>query len=383
MNFGKIIAKFSVKRSQAGVSLVETLVVSFFSALLTYFLYGLFTSTIWQSGKFSDLTDEVNENIAADRQILADFRNAAPSFNGLELMDDYGENFFDLLRDVPKGMIDPLPESEKTRTFTLGVDPSKNEDRIFVLLLARDQAAVYNPVDAYNTSAPPAVTFENVNFNNTITDSTTGLFPGAWRVGATFLFYSPVDLRATANPLEPGKWLQYLGVVGASDLLSWTDELVLKNPPNTYRTGPVTVTPPTPPATLPTVAYSRTNPVFRHTHPVSGVNIATPDDFFMNLPSVAAGSAPAYLVPVTLVRYRVRTLVWDTVGNKPATADKDDFNSKFRGRSYHNLIRERWLNGAFETQGQLIIEDLERVVLKRSSVTVPSLSISIKRPDAP
>lgn len=326
--------------NRRGFTLVETTVVALLSGLLTFAIASVVSSTNRNMKSLSDLGEDTFENVVAERQILSDMRGAFPSFNTLDLNDDDGKPFFDLFFDVPSALI---PAGDRKRTFTLGPDPAKKQVKEFIILVARGSAVLYDPVAAYQVDPPTTagaggvLTYRGVNFNNIVSADPTGFFPKQWIVGDLFFLYSPVGLRPTGavDFTKPSRWHSYLGKVSGNNLIQ---EVVSS-------------------ATLRTTSGQ----LIRDTYPLNpALRTTDADSFFVRVPAAAGSAAPVFLMPVTLVKYTVEP-------------------NRYRGRDTNKLVRRIWEKGAFQTVGQDVLLDFERLIFIRSSVTLPSLSVDIKR----
>ena len=324
----------SIFCGQRGFTLVESLLVCGLSAMITLAAISLKNSVSKNTENFDDLFTETSDNIIAERYLLYDLRTAFPSFNNLEVKDDDGKQFFELISDVPGASV-----ANPKRTITLGPSTiaADKQTQELVLMTSKSFAAIYDPVAAYdNDPILRTVTFNSVNRSN----YADGLFTEAsdkWIDGSLWLLYSPVALREPAAPLtDPARWPIFVGKVTGSALN------------------------PEPLAT--TTVRTLNGRIVRNSHPAdSALTIDSADLFFRKLYPASGGPPPVFLMPVSFVKYNfVREEV------KP-------------GVYVNKLFRRAWKNGAFEPKGQMIAKDIQKILITRDSVTIPSVGAQVVR----
>jgi prepilin-type N-terminal cleavage/methylation domain-containing protein len=324
------------KCRQGGYTLVESLIVVALSAVITMAAMYLRNATNKNIDQFGDLFEDASDTILSERFILYDLRAAFPSFNNVEVNDDDGRPFFDLINDVPGSTV-----ANPTRTITLGpsIVPADKQTQEVIFLITKSFAAIYDPIVAYDDDPVlKTVTFNSLNKGNYI-NGATGLFPGLWLSGSLWMLYSPVGLRPVGALLSvAAKWPIFVGKVNGVNLL---------------------------PEPLSTATVRTPNGrIVRTSHPVETMlTVDSADTFFQKLYPSSGGPPPVFLMPVSFVKY-----TFEKKETKPGS-----------GVYINQLLRRAWKNGAFEASGQLIATDIKKVLFTRDSVTIPSVGAQVVR----
>lgn len=326
------------QNSAAGYTLVEMVVVIALSGLLALGAMSLFSRFSDTTDRFDSLISGELETVAAERQLLNDFKRAFPSFNTIEIEDVNGNNFFDLFFDTPQALL-----RDKRRTFVLGTDSDKGHKREIVILISLDRPALYDPVRAYNVTPPSTfgqaggIDFVGVNKGNYINRASGGLHPGLWQVGALFYLYCPVSVRPNSvtgaiDFSQPARWSVFLGRVDARRKLV-KEPLVVG--------GSATV---------------------RDEHPANpSFIIDSADKFLRSIPASGGGTPHVFIMPVAAIKYSLEE------------------QTRANGSKFNRLIRRLFINGSFQNAGQEVVREFETVTFSRGSVTVPSVSVDVYR----
>lgn len=268
------------------------------------------------------------DTTVAERVILGDLRQIAPSYNNILVNDDAGRGFFDYEPEVPSTT---MTDEMKSRTATLSLSGRKTME-----FIQQDTSAgevlIYDPVAAYDVGAAPenfnqaaSLTFRSLNNNNWIKKQR----PQMWENGRLVFLDTPAKIRPigangvadmTVTPKSP----IYLGAINGED------------------------------ATTPKDAEA----MLRRTHPLSGATIDSVDKFLRDLPSMGGGLPIVRVRGVRWVRYALEAM--------PQAADGA------------RLMRTVYRNGQFGS-AYMIAERLQSLQLTRKSINDRIIYFKLER----
>lgn len=258
-------------KKQAGFSLVELMVSIAVTAIIGTILAGVVYESTKMQLQTKEQIEDSTDRLLGERIIFLDLKNIDPSFNVLQMRDDSGKDFFDHIPDVPETFFG----GNASRTITLkanGITEMK--------FLQADPIAgpliIYDPVLAYSVGATPAdfntaasLTFVSLNQD----DIVAKLRPEFWKNGRLLMLDTPARLRPVVN-----------------------DQVNLATPPRS-------------PAFIGSVAgtqlpqNSEVARAMKTTHPLTGSQIGSADEFLRTVPSVGGGNAFVRLRAVRMIKY--------------------------------------------------------------------------------
>lgn len=313
------------RHNSSGFTLVEIAVAVAIMGIIGMISYSVALIYNVRSGKLHSRTSETIDVEVAQQMLWIDLQTAGPSFNNINLRDNNNRPFFDYLPDYPQSL---LSEADNKRELTL---TPNGTNKTFYLLLAdrlREPIIQYDPVAAYNLTFDKKLTmngtlvFVSLNQNNYVEKLNKKL----WESGVLIMLYSPAYLRPENAPMTTvPRYPTFIGAVKGANAVP-----------------------------LPSTAVP-----LNQAHPVNGIMISSPDVLFRNLVPIGGTAAVVFMSAIKLVKYSF------------AKTDKG-----------YNLIRETWNgdNEAYENR-VIIAPNVEELVLKRNTITTPSIEFDLKLVD--
>ncbi|UYL08357.1 hypothetical protein B9G69_015045 [Bdellovibrio sp. SKB1291214] len=279
-------------------------------------------------------------------------KKSSVSFNKLYALDDGDatrqnkQNFYDYYPDVPHAVL-TRSTIRADRTITL----SPTDSKYFYLIQSEEadfDSLIYDPMYAYTVTSTPSdqiasgtIRYEGLNSipnlqgpggTQSAKGTMTKVFQTRWADGTYFMLSCPTYLRAidaknnTVSILTPPRFPSFLGKVASGDLL----------PANSSEVG---------------IQFYNSNPL------VPTASYTSVDNFFRVLPAIG-GAAPFVKVePVKMVRFEFRT---------NSTTQKNE------------LWLQEFTQGKYKDKTKLI-EEIKNVVFKRSSISLPIISMEVER----
>ena len=301
---------------QGGFSLVELLVSIAVTAIIGIILAGVVYESTRMQLQTKEQIEDSTDRLLGERIIFLDMKNIDPSFNVLQLRDDTGKDFFDHIPDLPASFFG----GNASRTVTMNANGIKE-----IKFLQADPVAgpliIYDPVLAYSVGATPAdfntaatLTFVSLNQD----DIVRKLRPEFWKDGRLLMLDTPARLRPViGNQVElttPPRSPAFVGSVAGSQL-----------PQN--------------------IEVAR---VMKTTHPLTGAQITSADDFLRTVPSVGGGNAFVRLRAVRMIKYTFakagsgyglyRSIYQDGKYNEPVLVSDRLASATFYRRSVNQKI---------------------------------------------
>lgn len=269
-------------------------------------------------------------------------KKSSLSFNLVSQADDNNRNFYDYYPDMPLGSF-----TNEERTFTLSAPSTTRFLYIISTEEGKSASTVFDPMHAYAIAAPAAnlvtdttLSYTGLNSVPNITDASgsaatlrvmSQIFGKRWAAGELFVVYCPSYLRPKATvtlglttvPRMPA----FIGKVSGNDLSILTN--------------------------------TEASITMLNTHPITTIAYTNLNNYFMTLPTVG-GAAPFVKVePVELNRFEFRA------------------NTSYPS-GYGDLYLNKWKNSAYGSS-ILVATKIKSVVFKRTSVTLPLISLEIEK----
>ncbi len=307
---------------------------------------------------FSKNLGDLNEEIeisqdleSGQRILLRDLKAIDVCFGVVNLEDDNGKQFFEIMPDVPE---DGIHSSLRVNDPNDALHPTKRVvtlkagGRTEITLLLHDPSASlvstlnYTPSWAYNMANMPLPAFVHVNKGSvisTLRPAQSGR-RGFWAKDNFLMFDVPAAFRSPAQLAERGRY----------------------SPRPVFFVGRVT-------SNSANAAFTFDNEVrniVNYKHPVTGTDITDANAFFWNLPSVAGGMPIVRLRPVRLVKY----LIEEMNPNEPDPKKK-------------GLVRLiRWVyTGSWDPKKNrfMVADKLRSVQFRRDSVTQKTVLFDLSK----
>lgn len=223
-------------KNQRGFTLAEMIVGVALMGIMGMVAASFFVFTAKTKTEITNEIEDKVDSILAERMILRDLKNSEPSFNNLNVLDDYGRRFFDYVSDASETAVD---NSERKLTLEAG----RRHEVIFIATAERKGGTIlYTPASAYEVGNPPAdprqaasLNFVSLNKNNEVTFANDKIWVG----GNVVMLDTPTTVRemTSSGPdySKPARSPIFLGVVpnsGASTLvrLSLGNLIDMSNP---------------------------------------------------------------------------------------------------------------------------------------------------------
>ncbi|UXR66162.1 prepilin-type N-terminal cleavage/methylation domain-containing protein [Bdellovibrio bacteriovorus] len=209
-------------KNQRGFTLAEMIVGVALMGIMGMVAASFFVFTAKTKTEITNEIEDKVDSILAERLILRDLKGSEPSFNNLNVLDDYGRRFFDYVSDASESAID---NSERMLTLEAG----RRHEFIFISVAERKGGTIlYTPASAYEVGNPPAdprqaasLNFVSLNRNNEVTFANDKI----WIGGNVVMLDTPTTVREMTptgpNYTKPARSPIFLGVVansGASTL---------------------------------------------------------------------------------------------------------------------------------------------------------------------
>nr|BFD60285.1 hypothetical protein CKG001_23920 [Bdellovibrio sp. CKG001]BFD63700.1 hypothetical protein BdHM001_23810 [Bdellovibrio sp. HM001]BFD66125.1 hypothetical protein HAGR004_11470 [Bdellovibrio sp. HAGR004] len=210
-------------KNQRGFTLAEMIVGVALMGIMGMVAASFFVFTAKTKTEITNEIEDKVDSILAERMILRDLKNSEPSFNNLNVLDDYGRRFFDYVSDASETAVD---NSERKLTLEAG----RRHEVIFITTAERKGGTIlYTPASAYEVGNPPAdprqaasLNFVSLNKNNEVTFANDKIWVG----GNVVMLDTPTTVRemTSSGPdySKPARSPIFLGVVpnsGASTLV--------------------------------------------------------------------------------------------------------------------------------------------------------------------
>lgn len=210
-------------KNQRGFTLAEMIVGVALMGIMGMVAASFFVFTAKTKTEITNEIEDKVDSILAERMILRDLKNSEPSFNNLNVLDDYGRRFFDYVSDASETAVD---NSERKLTLEAG----RRHEVIFIATAERKGGTIlYTPASAYKVGNPPAdprqaasLNFVSLNKDNEVTFANDKIWVG----GNVVMLDTPTTVREMTSMgpdyTKPARSPIFLGVVpnaGASTLL--------------------------------------------------------------------------------------------------------------------------------------------------------------------
>lgn len=275
-----------------------------------------------------------------ERFLWMGMKNAAPSFNTLNIPDDAGASFYDLNRDLPT--LNPIPLSRR-REITL-------------------------------STTSIVKTFESIMVNTNIADATNNL-PGTIFIDPTKLYAISSALPASI-PLDWNRFKTYIDTANPQMLAATANPIFLEVfIPSSFRSlTQTTATPPNPASIFlkyagGTFTTETFGGAYNAKHPLDPtISITSLDQFLKQLPSASGGIPPILVRPVRYVQYEI---YMDPV---KLSRDKEVAN---KVPIWH--LRYNTWNGTAFANPVMIADNVRSIKFVRDDIGDPSIKINLDK----
>lgn len=321
-------------RNQSGFTVAEVLVAVGLCAVAILGTFNVLSYFKLQYNRSFLKTDSNLSVTLGERFLYSQFKNAFPSFNnltGLQVMDDFNKNFYDLNLDYPVNL---MPEADRIRQFTM--EPTGKT--VFYVITTNSQESpplFIDPVQLFNVGPTNgqvngSLLYAGFTNNNYIQKlSAKEQKPGSnpiWRDRNILYLYLPTTIRIPnlvdptqdAIPVSP---YCFFGQVAGNDM-------------NLQNFGGLV----------------------NCRNPMDGQPILSVQSFMQNMPSQQGGVPMVLLRSVSVLRYQLVS--------SPSTPSNFDF------------IFDKW-DGTGFSQPQTAATNIIKVQFKRHSISDTVISITV------
>lgn len=262
---------------QKGFSLPELLIAGAIGCGVIFFVIQNMKVSDKANQKFQAELEDTANNMNMETMLRRDLTNAKHSLNNLSVTDDGNNKFFDYLSSTTC-----TSGCARSVKFNLSANEGDFSRSMYFIIInnAAGEQQLFNPADAYTRGT---LIFNSLNYESNLSVRPNSPWGEEVKEKASLLLiYSPIEIFSPTSGVSiPGRSLGFMGWVNAANFQG-------RMLPESIDDGGVSY--------------------YDNTDLRTGNKIANEDEFFRVMPYTSGLGSFAFLTPVKVVRYRLKTV---------------------------------------------------------------------------